>query len=221
MKIVVLTGAGISQESGIKTFRDSNGLWEEHDIHEVAHPHGWEKNRSLVNRFYNARRAQLHDCQPNAAHIALAELEKHHDVHIITQNVDDLHERAGSTNVLHLHGELFKIRDEVTGDVYDCTEALADDAVSEKGNPLRPHIVWFSEPVPAMDEAVSIVVEAELLLIIGTSLEVYPAAGLMGYTHDECDLHVFNMDEILWLDNDCQHIGKAGTTVPEFIKTLI
>lgn len=221
MKIVILTGAGVSQESGIKTFRDSNGLWENHDIHEVAHPKGWKKNRSMVNRFYNERRKQLHDCQPNAAHYALAELEKHHDVTIITQNVDDLHERAGSTNVLHLHGELFKVRDEETGDVYDWKDELPDDAVSEHGNSLRPHIVWFTEQVPNIDRAQIITSNADLFLIVGTSLEVYPAAGLSLWTQSHCKTHLFNMDEMTWGNFDEQHVGPAGTTLPEFIKSLI
>lgn len=221
MKVVVLSGAGISQESGIKTFRDSNGLWEEHDIHEVAHPEGWEKDRTLVNRFYNARRKQLHECVPNAAHHALAELEDKHDVTIITQNVDDLHERGGSSNVVHLHGEMFKVRDEVTGDVYEWKDDLKDDDLSRKGNPLRPHVVWFTEPVPAMDLAIELVNEADLILIIGTSLEVYPAANLYRYAKPDCDIHVFNMDELSEFTAGEQHIGKAGTTVPNFIKTLI
>lgn len=221
MKIVILSGAGISQESGIKTFRDSNGLWEEHDIHDVAHPRGWERDRSMVNRFYNQRRKQLHECEPNTAHMSLAELEDHHDVTIITQNVDDLHERGGSSNVVHLHGEMFKVRDEVTDEEYVWKDDLKDDDVSRKGNPLRPHIVWFSEPVPAMELAIELVNEADLLLIIGTSLEVYPAANLYRFAKPECEIHVFNMEEIPWFTSGKQHIGKAGTTVPEFVKTLI
>lgn len=222
MKIVVLSGAGISQESGIKTFRDSNGLWEEHDIHDVAHPDGWAKDRTMVNRFYNARRKQLHECHPNPAHIALAELEQSHEVYIITQNIDDLHERGGSSNVLHLHGEMFKVRDEVNDKEYDWTEDLHDDDLSPDGNPLRPHVVWFTEPVPVMDQAINLVDEADMIFIIGTSMEVYPAAGLCYYAQPECEIHVFNMEE--WYtsrDNVTQHLGKAGTTVPEFVKTLI
>jgi NAD-dependent deacetylase len=221
MKIVVLTGAGISQESGIKTFRDSGGLWENHDIHEVAHPAGWAKNKPLVNRFYNERRKQLHTCQPNKAHIALAELEKHHDVAIITQNVDDLHERGGSSNILHLHGELFKIRDEYTNEVFDCTVDLADDAVSSEGNPLRPHIVWFEEGVPNFPLAQQVVAQAELLLIVGTSLEVYPAAILHLSVPKGCKVHLFNAEHTKGFTAGKQHIGKAGSTLPEFIKTLI
>lgn len=219
MKIVALTGAGISQESGIKTFRDSNGLWEEHDIYDVAHPRGWAKDRSMVNRFYNARRKQLHECEPNAAHIALAELEDRHDVTIITQNIDDLHERGGSSHVVHLHGEMFKVRDEVTDEEYEWKGDLKDDDLSRKGNPLRPHVVWFSEPVPMMGLAIELVEEADLVLIIGTSLEVYPAAGLHQYA--DCDVHYFAMEETYHLAPEKQHIGKAGTTIPEFIKTLI
>ena len=221
MKIVVLTGAGISQESGIKTFRDSGGLWENHDIYDVAHPSGWARNKSLVNRFYNERRKQLHECLPNAAHTALAELEQHHDVTIITQNVDDLHERGGSTNIMHLHGELFKVRDEYTDEVFECKGELADDAVSPNGNPLRPHVVWFEEGVPNFPLAQKIVSEAELLLIVGTSLEVYPAAILHLSVPKDCNVHLFNAERTKGFSAGKQHIGKAGTTLPEFIKTLI
>lgn len=221
MKIVVLTGAGVSQESGIKTFRDSNGLWENHDIREVAHPDGWKNNRSSVNRFYNERRKQLHECHPNSAHYALAELDRRHDVTIITQNVDDLHERAGSKNVLHLHGELFKVRDEVTEDVYEWKCDLPEGALSEHGNPLRPHIVWFTELVPNIEIAQKITQEAELFMIIGTSLEVYPAAGLREYAPKTCPIHIFNMEENGWLDLENQHVGPAGLTVPEFVKDLV
>jgi NAD-dependent deacetylase len=223
MKIVVLTGAGISQESGIQTFRDSNGLWENHDVHEVAHPDGWENNKTLVNRFYNARRKQLLECVPNAAHLALVELEKHHDVTIITQNVDDLHERAGSTDVVHLHGELLKVRDEVTGDVYDWTSDLADEDLSPNENTLRPHIVWFTENVPNIIVADRICKQADIIMIIGTSLEVYPAADLYRSAPLESEIHVFNMEKTFIMDykKQFQHIGKAGTTVPAFVSTLI
>jgi NAD-dependent deacetylase len=221
MKIVVLTGAGISQESGIKTFRDSNGLWENHDIYDVAHPTGWAKDRTMVNRFYNERRKQLHECEPNAAHIALTELSKHHDVTIVTQNIDDLHERSGSTNVLHLHGELFKSRDEVTNETFECTGDLNDDDLSPNGYTLRPHVVWFEEPVPMFVDAKNIVAQADMLLIIGTSMEVYPAAGLHLVAPKTCKLHLFNMEHTNGFTIGIQHIGKAGTTVPKFIKTLI
>ena len=181
-KIVVLTGAGISAESGIKTFRDADGLWEEHDIMEVASPIGWKKNPELVLDFYNKRRAQLLTVQPNSAHKILAELEQHFTLQIITQNVDDLHERAGSSNILHLHGELLKVRsvaDEAF--VLDWKTDLHIGTNDPQGHPLRPHIVWFGEAVPLLDKAIEIVGTAEVLIIIGTSLQLYPAAGLMHY----------------------------------------
>ena len=181
-KIVVLTGAGISAESGLKTFRDSNGLWEGYDVTEVATPRGWRKNPQLVLDFYNERRKNVADAKPNAAHYGLAELEKKFDVTIITQNIDDLHERAGSTNVLHLHGEIFKMRSEwndtliseIKGDI-----KLGD--LAKDGAQLRPYIVWFEEPVPKMEEAVPIVFAADIFAVVGTSLVVYPAAGLINY----------------------------------------
>ena len=181
-KIVALTGAGMSAESGISTFRDSNGLWENHDIMDVASPEGWTKNPSLVLDFYNKRRAQLKEVKPNRGHEILAQLEKDFDIQIITQNVDNLHERAGSTNVLHLHGELTKVRSTVNENhILNWTEDLHLGDVDYKGNQLRPHIVWFGEPVPAIEQAVEIIKEADIVLIIGTSLQVYPAAGLMHY----------------------------------------
>lgn len=181
-KIVVLTGAGISAESGLKTFRDSDGLWEGYDVTEVATPRGWRKNPQLVLDFYNERRKNVADAKPNAAHYGLAELEKKFDVTIITQNIDDLHERAGSTNVLHLHGEIFKMRSEwndtliseIKGDI-----KLGD--LAKDGAQLRPYIVWFEEPVPKMEEAVPIVFAADIFAVVGTSLVVYPAAGLINY----------------------------------------
>lgn len=178
--IVVLTGAGISAESGIRTFRDSGGLWEDHDIREVASPEGWQRNPELVHRFYNARREQLRHVSPNPAHFALAQLEQAFRVTIITQNVDDLHERAGSRQVIHLHGELRKARS--TGDprlIYPWNGPLDVRDVCEKGFPLRPHIIWFGESVPLMKEAEEHVRQADVLLVIGTSLGVYPAAGLL------------------------------------------
>ncbi|WP_347049968.1 SIR2 family NAD-dependent protein deacylase [Flavobacterium olei] len=182
-KLVVLTGAGISAESGIKTFRDSDGLWEGHDVMEVATPEGWHKNQDLVLDFYNKRRQQLKEVQPNLGHIILAELEKDFDVHIITQNVDDLHERAGSTKVLHLHGELLKVRSIKDKNlILDWTEDLFTGDFDENGYQLRPHIVWFGEEVPALEEAIDITETADYFAVIGTSLQVYPAAGLISYT---------------------------------------
>ncbi|HBD25855.1 NAD-dependent deacylase [Flavobacterium sp.] len=181
-KIVVLTGAGISAESGIKTFRDADGLWEGHDIMEVASPIGWRKNAELVLDFYNKRRAQLLTVKPNKAHEILAELEEHFDIHIITQNVDDLHERAGSNKVVHLHGELLKARSILNEDfVIDWKHDLNLGDLDLEGNQLRPHIVWFGEDVPMIEHAIDIVETADILIIIGTSLQVYPAAGLMNY----------------------------------------
>ncbi|SEN83048.1 NAD-dependent deacetylase [Flavobacterium sp. CF108] len=181
-KLVVLTGAGISAESGIKTFRDSDGLWEGHNVMEVATPEGWNKNQELVLDFYNKRRQQLKEVQPNLGHQILAELEKDFDVYIITQNVDDLHERAGSTKVLHLHGELLKVRSTRNRDfILDWTEDLLTGDLDENGHQLRPHIVWFGEEVPALEEAIDITETADYFAVIGTSLQVYPAAGLISY----------------------------------------
>jgi len=181
-KIVVLTGAGISAESGIKTFRDADGLWEGHDIMEVASPIGWRKNAELVLDFYNKRRAQLLTVKPNKAHEILAELEEHFDIHIITQNVDDLHERAGSNKVIHLHGELLKARSIANENfILDWKHDLNLGDFDLEGNQLRPHIVWFGEDVPMIEHAIDIVEIADILIIIGTSLQVYPAAGLMNY----------------------------------------
>lgn len=182
LHIVVLTGAGISAESGIKTFRDADGLWEGHDVLEVATPEGFRDNPKLVLDFYNQRRKQLLEVEPNSAHYALAALESDYKVSIITQNVDDLHERAGSTNVIHLHGELLKSRnvvDEFT--FFDCTGDINIGDVCPKGHQLRPHIVWFGEAVPMIEIAMEICETADILLIIGTSMQVYPAAGLMHY----------------------------------------
>ncbi|OJV14507.1 MAG: NAD-dependent protein deacylase [Dyadobacter sp. 50-39] len=182
-KLVVLSGAGVSAESGISTFRDNNGLWDNFRIEDVATPEAWIRNQELVLDFYNQRRKQAADVKPNAAHYALAELEKHFDVTIVTQNVDNLHELAGSTKVIHLHGELFKSRS--TKDsrlVYDMTgwELKAGD-LCELGSQLRPHIVWFGEEVPMMEVAVDVTEQADMFLVIGTSLAVYPAAGLVHY----------------------------------------
>lgn len=182
-RLVILTGAGMSAESGISTFRDSGGLWEGHDVMSVASPEGFKKNPNLVLDFYNQRRQNLLECEPNIGHKLLAELEKDYDIDIITQNVDDLHERAGSTNVLHLHGELFKIRS--TGKNTSSISWKKDLNLGDKckdGFQLRPDIVWFGEMVPAMDEAIEICKQADIFVVIGTSLVVYPAAGLVNYT---------------------------------------
>ena len=181
-KLVVLTGAGISAESGLKTFRDSDGLWEGYNVEDVATPRAWKKNPQLVLDFYNYRRKNVLDAEPNAAHYGLAELEKDFDVTIITQNIDDLHERAGSTNVVHLHGEIFKMRSEKSHEfIYGIKGDIKMGDVAEDGAQLRPHIVWFEEPVPKIEEAVPIVRSAEIFVVVGTSLVVYPAAGLVKY----------------------------------------
>ncbi|MEI9912460.1 MAG: NAD-dependent deacylase [Bacteroidota bacterium] len=181
-KIVVLTGAGISAESGLKTFRDSDGLWEGYNIEDVATPRAWKKNPQLVLDFYNQRRRNVLDAQPNAAHFGLAELEKEFDVHIITQNIDDLHERAGSTKVLHLHGEIVKMRSEKNDKlIYDIRSDIQLNDWAEDGAQLRPHIVWFEEPVPKIEEAIPVVYSADIFIVVGTSLVVYPAAGLLNY----------------------------------------
>jgi NAD-dependent deacetylase len=181
-KLVILTGAGISAESGLKTFRDSDGLWEGYNIEDVATPRAWKKNPQLVLDFYNMRRKNVADAKPNAAHTGLAELENYFDVHIITQNIDDLHERAGSTKVLHLHGEIFKMRSEKN---HNLVKEIRGDILlgncAEDGGQYRPHIVWFEEPVPMIEEAIPIVHSAGIFAIVGTSLVVYPAAGLVNY----------------------------------------
>jgi NAD-dependent deacetylase len=181
-KLVVLTGAGISAESGLKTFRDSDGLWEGYPVEEVATPRAWKKNPQLVLDFYNQRRQNVLDAQPNAAHYGLATLEKHFDVQIITQNIDDLHERGGSSKVLHLHGEILKMRSEKNESlVYEIRKDILLGDKAADGAQLRPHIVWFEEPVPIISEAAALVQMAEIFVIIGTSLVVYPAAGLLQY----------------------------------------
>jgi NAD-dependent deacetylase len=193
-KIVVLSGAGISAESGIKTFRDADGLWEGHDIMEVARPEGFAKNPALVLDFYNQRRKQLRDVEPNLAHKVIAELEVDFNVVIVTQNVDDLHERAGSSKVIHLHGELKKSRGVAYPKIiYDQYEDIVLGDKCEKGSQLRPHIVWFGEAVPLMDVAMEEVESADAIIIIGTSLQVYPAASLMNYASNSS--HKFYIDK--------------------------
>ncbi len=223
-RIVVLTGAGISAESGISTFRDSGGLWEKYDIMEVATPEAWQRNQALVMEFYNQRRKQLYEVEPNAAHHALVELEKDFDVRIITQNVDDLHERAGSTHVMHLHGELKKVRSSIDEDlVYtlDGWELKAGD-LCEKGSQLRPHIVWFGEPVPMIPAAAELSATADIYVIIGTSLNVYPAAGLVNYVKpgtpiyliDPNDLNVGHIRTLTFIRE------KAGTGTKKLLDIL-
>lgn len=192
--LVVLTGAGMSAESGFKTFRDSDGLWEEYDVNDVATPEGWYKNQRLVLDFYNGLRKQLEKAKPNAGHYGLAELEKYFHVDVITQNVDNLHERAGSTNVVHLHGELTKVRSTIDDSlIYDIgykNVYLGDKC--EKGSQLRPHIVFFGESVPMLDEAIRRTQKADIFVVIGSSLNVYPAAGLINYAPEKAQLFLID-----------------------------
>lgn len=186
MKLVVLSGAGVSAESGLKTFRDSDGLWEGYDVHEVATPGAWRKNPQLVLDFYNMRRKNVKEARPNEAHIGLARLETEFDVRVITQNIDDLHERAGSTRVLHLHGEIFKMRSEYDPElVYPIQDDINLGDKATDGAQLRPHIVWFEEPVPLIEEAARLVSFADIFVVVGTSLAVYPAAGLIHFARSD------------------------------------
>jgi NAD-dependent deacetylase len=212
--LVIFSGAGISAESGLKTFRDSGGLWEEFRIEDVATPEAWAKDPSLVTQFYNLRRKQVMDAQPNDAHRIIAELENKFNVHIITQNIDDLHERAGSEHVLHLHGEIMKVRSTSHPDlVYpiDRWEIKIGDRC-DKGSQLRPHIVWFGEMVPEMDNAIAVAEKADLFVVIGTSLNVYPAAGILNYVPPKApkwlvDPGDFSLDYV----NNLKHIKKIAS----------
>jgi len=224
-KIVVLTGAGVSQESGIKTFRDSDGLWEEYRIEDVATFEAWERNPKLVLEFYNQRRKQLMNVIPNAAHYALVELEKKYEIEIITQNVDDLHERAGSKKVLHLHGELKKSRSTIDNSlIYDIKDwELKWGDLCSKGSQLRPHIVWFGEAVPMISIASEISSQADIFIIVGTSLNVYPAAGLVDfakplvpkYLIDPKDCKIGNIRNLTFVKE------KAGIGVPALVDKLL
>ncbi|MBG0781554.1 MAG: NAD-dependent deacylase [Bacteroidales bacterium] len=224
-QIVVLTGAGISAESGIKTFRDDDGLWQNHHFEKLATPEAWASNPQLVLDFYNARRKQLLECEPNEAHKALVKLESQYEVHIITQNVDDLHERAGSKNVLHLHGELRKVRStkypELVYELEGWELKLGDKC--EKGTQLRPHIVWFGEMVATIEPAIQLVQKADHLIVIGTSLMVYPAAGLINFTQDNCPITL--IDPKTNTDDQLRKIRlikeKASTGVPKFVNELL
>ena len=224
-RIVILTGAGMSAESGISTFRDNDGLWKKHRFEDLATPHAWATNPELVMEFYNARRKQLFEVEPNAGHLALVKLEEKYDVQIITQNVDDLHERAGSSNVLHLHGELKKVRSTLDESlVYEMDQwelKIGDKCV--RGSQLRPHIVWFGEAVPMIVPATEIASTADIILVIGTSMVVYPAAGLIGYAPGDIPKY--------YIDPKASHVGgisnlkiiqeKAGEGVPELVKKLM
>ncbi|MEO6884388.1 MAG: NAD-dependent deacylase [Bacteroidia bacterium] len=224
-KIVVFTGAGISAESGIKTFRDTGGLWEEYNINDVATPEAWAKNPALVLDFYNKRKQQVMDAKPNAAHFALVELEKKYDVQIITQNIDDLHERAGSKKVLHLHGEIMKSRSSVDESlIYEInkTELKLGD-VCKKGSQLRPHIVWFGELVPNMEMAYAMAAKASVFMVVGTSLNVYPAAGLLEAVFENVPKYVIdpNSLKIPSQKNFFFRKENAGTGVPALVKELL
>lgn len=223
-KIVVLTGAGISAESGLRTFRDADGLWEGHDVMEVASPQGWAANRELVLDFYNQRRKQALTAEPNKGHLALADLENEFDVTVVTQNVDNLHEKAGSTHVLHLHGELFKSRSTMDESiVYDMEGwELNIGDLCEKGSQLRPHIVWFGEMVPMMDVAIQEAMSADILLVVGTSLAVYPAAGLLYYTQPHIPKYIIdpNMPAVSPEPNLFLYEEKGGTGVPRVAEIL-
>lgn len=222
MKIAVLTGAGVSAESGIKTFRDSDGLWEGYDVMEVASPEGFARNPEVVLDFYNQRRRQLLTVQPNNAHIALVELENNYDVTIITQNVDDLHERAGSKNVIHLHGELLKVRCTFNENlVLDWKNDLNLGDLSEHNYQLRPHIVWFGEKVPMIEVATQIVEKADVIIIVGTSMQVYPAAGLLHHTKEEAQIYFIDPKPTI---SETKGVSvfpeKASTGVPKVVDLL-
>jgi len=222
--IVVLTGAGMSADSGLKTFRDSGGLWEGYDIKEVATVQGWRKNPEKVLAFYNQRRKQAYQAEPNEGHKALANLEEHFNVTVITQNVDHLHERAGSTNVIHLHGEISKVRSVKDPSlIYDIGgDAINLGDTAEDGEQLRPHVVWFGEMVPNMDKASDIVPDADILLVIGTSLAVYPAAGLVNYAKTGIPKFVIDPSEIsISNERDWKHIPESAETgAPKLAKKL-
>ncbi|MBT8282615.1 MAG: NAD-dependent deacylase [Muriicola sp.] len=224
-KIIVLTGAGMSADSGLKTFRDADGLWEGHDVMEVASPQGFRAQPKLVLQFYNERRRQLLQVEPNAGHKALVELELKYDVQIITQNVDDLHERAGSSKVLHLHGELFKVRSTAPPyTVYEWKKDLNLGDQCEMGNQLRPHIVWFGEEVPQLPKAAELTSKADILIIVGTSLQVYPAASLVYYARPGAPTYLVDPKPALTNSRDLNLkliASKASEGVPELVSSLL
>ena len=222
MKVAILTGAGISAESGIKTFRDSDGLWEGHDVMSVASPQGFRKDPALVLDFYNQRRRQLLEVYPNKAHISISELENMHDVVVITQNVDDLHERAGNSRVIHLHGELLKVRSEYHPEnVLEWRTDLHIGDTCSQGHQLRPHIVWFGEAVPKMEEAIRHVQESDAVIIVGTSMQVYPAAGLIEYAAEDCKIYFIDPNPSMSSNRKCQVFAEKATVgVPKVIEIL-
>lgn len=209
-KIVVLSGAGISAESGISTFRDAGGLWEGHDINDVATPEGFIRNPDLVLEFYNQRRRQLKEVSPNLAHLLIADLEQTYDVHVVTQNVDNLHERAGSNNIIHLHGELNKVRSTKYPElIYEWTEDLKIGDLCERGCQLRPHIVWFGEAVPMIENAIETIYNADYVIVIGTSMQVYPAAGLVGYAAKDAVIYYIDPHPTLSYELQMRHNLKV------------
>lgn len=224
-KVIVFTGSGVSAESGIKTFRDSGGLWEEYNISDVATPEAWQRNPALVLDFYNKRRKQVMEAQPNAAHLALKKLEEKFDVTIITQNIDDLHERAGSKNIVHLHGEIRKMRSSKYSElIYDVNGwEIQMGQTCEKGTQLRPHIVWFGEMVPEMERAAWITSTAEVFIVIGTSLEVYPAASLVDYAPLEAEKYFVDphAKTISHHSNLSIIKEKAAEGVPKLVQKLL
>ena len=230
-KLVVLTGAGVSAESGISTFRTNNGLWDNHRVEDVASIEGWYRNPQLVLDFYNERRLQLGTVKPNAAHYALAELENEWDVTVITQNVDNLHERAGSTRIIHLHGELTKVRPEnCYNDVDNYSEESVFDIgydvvnlgdLAPNGAQLRPHIVWFGEAVPYINAAIDHVMDADILLIVGTSLQVYPAAGLYAYAKADTPIYIIDPADVSVRDGRLTHIKDVATSGMETFKNIL
>lgn len=229
--IAVLTGAGVSAESGISTFRDSNGLWENYRVEDVASIEGWYRNPELVLDFYNTRRKELGQARPNAAHIAIAELEKDWNVTVVTQNVDNLHERAGSTRIIHLHGELTKVRPE---DKCNDRDNFSEESVfgigygeihlgdlAPDGAQLRPHIVWFGEAVPKIEQAIDAVEKADILLIVGTSLQVYPAAGLYRYAGYDTPIYIIDPKDVPVSDSRITHIREVATKGMEIFKNIL
>ena len=229
--LVVLTGAGVSAESGVSTFRDSNGLWENHRVEDVASIDGWYRDPALVLEFYNERRVQLATVRPNAAHLAIASLEEEWNVTVVTQNVDNLHERAGSTKVIHLHGELTKVRPE---NCYNDEDGFSEDTVFDlgydtihlgdmapNGEQLRPHIVWFGEAVPKIEQAIDAVEAADVLLIVGTSLQVYPAAGLYAYAKAGTPIYIIDPAEVRVRDSRLIHIKDVATSGMESFKNIL
>ena len=226
-KIVILSGAGISAESGVKTFRDAGGLWEGHDVMTVASIDGWHRNPELVLDFYNQRRRQLHEVEPNPAHHALVELESQYEVVVITQNVDDLHERAGSSHIIHLHGELRKAKSSIDDTlIYDCPGDIRIGDTCELGSQLRPHVVWFGEQVPKLHEAALHITDAHHILIVGTSMQVYPAAGLVGYAREESAIYYVDPNprinfELSRRDNLRVVPEKAAGGLPKLVQQLL